>query len=136
MARFVDREQELAQLGRLAAEERPHFLIVFGRRRLGKTTLLLEFAARSGLPTLYWVASKQSETNLQQSLYKTCSTFLDIPLPPGMVVPTSWDQILILQDILPDLETVVVEGAGHLVHYEKADQVGTDLLDFLNGLDW
>ena len=94
MVKFVDRKQELAQLDQLAAEERPHFLIVFGRRRLGKTTLLLEFAARSGLPTLYWVASKQSESNLQRSLYETCSTFLDIPLPPGMVVPTNWGQIL------------------------------------------
>jgi AAA+ ATPase superfamily predicted ATPase len=91
---FFDREQELAILERLAREQRSHFLIVFGRRRLGKTTLLLEFAARSGLPALYWVASKQSEANLQRSLYETCATFLDVPRPPGMVIPGDWGQIL------------------------------------------
>ena len=93
MARFVDRIQELAQLDRLAGEKRPHFLIVFGRRRLGKTTLLLEFAASSGLPALYWVASKQSETVLQRSLYETGAAFLETPLPPGILMPSDWSQI-------------------------------------------
>jgi AAA+ ATPase superfamily predicted ATPase len=93
VARFVDREQELAHLGRLAGEKRPHFLIVFGRRRLGKTTLLLEFAARSGLPALYWVASKQSAAVLQRSLYETAAAFLGMPLPPGTLVPSDWSQI-------------------------------------------
>jgi len=68
VTRFVDRKQELVQLDRLAGEKRPHSLIEFGRRRLGKTTLLLEFAARSGLPALYWAASKQSAAVLQRSL--------------------------------------------------------------------
>jgi AAA+ ATPase superfamily predicted ATPase len=93
MTRFVDRKEELAALDRLASESRPQFVILFGRRRLGKTTLLLEFAARSGLPALYWVASKQSEAVLQRSLYETCARFLDIPPPPGMVTPSSWTGI-------------------------------------------
>jgi hypothetical protein len=59
MSRFVDRKQELIQLARLAGENRPHLLVVCGRRRLGKTTLLLEFASQSDLPALYWVASKE-----------------------------------------------------------------------------
>jgi AAA+ ATPase superfamily predicted ATPase len=94
MTRFVDRAEELAALDRLAVEDRPHLLVVSGRRRLGKTTLLLEFAARSGLPALYWVASKQSEAVLQRSLYETISRFLDLPLPPGTVTPSDWTAIL------------------------------------------
>ncbi len=93
MARFVDRKEELATLNRLASDTKPHFLIVFGRRRLGKTTLLLEFAARSGLPTLYWVASKQSEVVLHRSLYSTSARFLQLPLPPGTVTPNDWTSI-------------------------------------------
>jgi len=93
MTQFVDREEELATLGRLASENRPHFLIVFGRRRLGKTTLLLEFAARSGLPTLYWVASKQNQAVLQRSLYETINRFLDVPQPPGTIIPSDWTHV-------------------------------------------
>ena len=94
MARFVDREQELDQLFRLAEEGRPHFLIVYGRRRLGKTTLLLEFAARSGYPALYWVASKQNVAVLQRSLYETAAAFLGTSPPPGILLPSDWSKIL------------------------------------------
>jgi pimeloyl-ACP methyl ester carboxylesterase len=47
-----------------------------------------------------------------------------------------WDQIIILQEILPDMETIIVEDAGHLVHFEKAAEVETRLVGYLNSLDW
>ena len=34
---FVDREEELALLERLYESERPHLLLIYGRRRVGKT---------------------------------------------------------------------------------------------------
>jgi uncharacterized protein len=55
---LVDRERELEELNWLLEEGRAHLLAVTGRRRLGKTTLLLSWAAQSGLPYLYWVASR------------------------------------------------------------------------------
>lgn len=54
---LIDREQELAELNLLLDEPHANLLAVSGRRRLGKTTLLLEWARRSGRPFLYWVAS-------------------------------------------------------------------------------
>jgi uncharacterized protein len=55
---LVDRKRELEELNWLLEEGRAHLLAVTGRRRLGKTTLLLTWAAQSGLPYLYWVASR------------------------------------------------------------------------------
>lgn len=55
---LIDRESELAELNLLLEEPGAHLLAVSGRRRLGKTTLLLEWARRSGRPYLYWVASR------------------------------------------------------------------------------
>lgn len=55
---LIDREKELAELNLLLEEPGAHLLAVSGRRRLGKTTLLLEWARRSGRPFLYWVASR------------------------------------------------------------------------------
>jgi uncharacterized protein len=55
---LVARERELEELNWLLEEGRAHLLAVTGRRRLGKTTLLLTWAAQSGLPYLYWVASR------------------------------------------------------------------------------
>jgi AAA+ ATPase superfamily predicted ATPase len=55
---LIDREKELDELNLLLDEPGAHLLAVSGRRRLGKTTLLLEWARHSGRPFLYWVASR------------------------------------------------------------------------------
>jgi AAA+ ATPase superfamily predicted ATPase len=68
MARFVDREQDLADLDRLAGREGAQFILVYGRRRVGKTTLLLHWAQSRGLPYVYWVASRNTGANLRQGL--------------------------------------------------------------------
>ncbi len=61
---LIDRERELEELNFLLEEGGAHLLAISGRRRLGKTTLLLEWAAQSGLPYLYWVASRAPSTLL------------------------------------------------------------------------
>jgi len=54
---LFDRERELAELNMLLGEPGARLVAVTGRRRLGKTTLLVHWARESQLPTLYWVAS-------------------------------------------------------------------------------
>ncbi len=54
---LVDRERELEELNALLAAPSARLAAVTGRRRLGKTTLLLHWAKKSGHPYLYWVAS-------------------------------------------------------------------------------
>ncbi|MEM4790319.1 MAG: ATP-binding protein, partial [Thermofilum sp.] len=50
--KFVDREEELNFLEKLCSGERAHLVIVYGRRRVGKTRLLLELLSRK--PGLYF----------------------------------------------------------------------------------
>jgi len=54
---LVDRQRELDELNVLLTTPAAHLVTVTGRRRLGKTTLLLHWAKTSGYPYLYWVAS-------------------------------------------------------------------------------
>ncbi len=42
------------------------------------------------------------------------------------------DQIEVLQQILPEMDVRIVEDAGHLVHYEKSEEVNPELIDFLD----
>ena len=51
MARFVDRQREFQELDQILQEPGAHFVIVYGRRRVGKTTLLLEWVQQTGRPT-------------------------------------------------------------------------------------
>jgi hypothetical protein len=64
---FINREAELAALERLWRSPRPELLVVYGRRRVGKTELLRQ--ARRGKPTVYFLAAQVRETdNLERFL--------------------------------------------------------------------
>lgn len=44
----------------------------------------------------------------------------------------SLDQIEVLQQILPKSKTRIVEDAGHLVHYERSDELNPEIVDYLD----
>lgn len=60
MSNFIGRQRELAELHTLTTAAGAQFLILYGRRRVGKTTLLLHWAEASGYPFIYWVANQFS----------------------------------------------------------------------------
>ncbi len=62
---FVDRESELAFLDIAWRSERAELIVVYGRRRVGKTALLRAFC--EGRRNTFWVASLGSETILRRS---------------------------------------------------------------------
>lgn len=98
MAQFVDRQDELAELNRVVEMQRAdrgEFLIVYGRRRVGKTTLLLQWARQSGRPYLYWVARRETADAARQSLARALWRWAyprqEHPQPPRF---DSWEQLL------------------------------------------
>jgi AAA+ ATPase superfamily predicted ATPase len=95
MARFIGRQRELAELHDLSAEHGAQFLILYGRRRVGKTTLLLHWAQDSGLPFVYWVANRLSPTlqlrSFSQALYNAAHP--DAPADAEFSYP-SWEMAL------------------------------------------
>src|SRR5687768_376863 len=56
--RFFDREEESGRLDRLLARETAGFAVLVGRRRIGKTRILLEWTHRVG--GLYTVADESA----------------------------------------------------------------------------
>jgi hypothetical protein len=61
---FVDREQELGLLEQAWNSERAELIVVYGRRRVGKTALLRAFC--EGHPGTMWVATLNSEAILRR----------------------------------------------------------------------
>ncbi len=55
---LIDRERELEELDALLKSPSARLAAVVGRRRLGKTTLLIHWARTNRQPYLYWVASQ------------------------------------------------------------------------------
>ncbi len=59
---FVDREREMAFLNGLLTRTRPtraQVVLLYGRRRVGKTVLARHWAEGSGLPVTYWAAERE-----------------------------------------------------------------------------
>jgi uncharacterized protein len=65
MSKFVGRQRELEELNRIISQSDAQFILVYGRRRVGKTTLLLNWAEQSGKPFIYWVASRDTPTQVR-----------------------------------------------------------------------
>jgi AAA+ ATPase superfamily predicted ATPase len=71
MDRFVDRQREFQELDTVLQRQVAHFIVVYGRRRVGKTTLLLQWAQQTGRPYLYWVARRETAEAARHSLAQT-----------------------------------------------------------------
>lgn len=84
---FYHREQQLADLERLARGNRASFILVYGRRRVGKTSLLQHWAAQSKRPTFYWIAPRSATPdNLRTDLIRE---FWRWQADPGAEVETA-----------------------------------------------
>ena len=78
--RFYDREKEVQQLHEIRAQslENAQFTVITGRRRIGKTHLLLKACETS--PTLYFFVSRKAEPLLCQDFQQEISDKLGVPL--------------------------------------------------------
>lgn len=91
---FIDRQQELHELNQLLVNRRSEFAVIYGRRRVGKTTLLLHWAQQSKQPTIYWMARREPAAALRQSLARAIWHWAypeeTAPEPPSFA---SWEQL-------------------------------------------
>ncbi len=76
--RFVDRKQELAQLEALYKQPGGRLAVVYGRRRLGKTTLLKRFAQDK--LTVYYMADRGGVQSQRDAMARAMGACLDEPL--------------------------------------------------------
>jgi AAA+ ATPase superfamily predicted ATPase len=65
MSKFVGRNRELEELNRIISRRAAQFIIVYGLRRIGKTTLLLRWTEASGRPYIYWVATRDTPAQVR-----------------------------------------------------------------------
>lgn len=97
---FVGRSAELKLLSELALSPGAALLILYGRRRIGKTRLLTHWIASSGARALYWVAEPTSSLDQLRSFSQALYNFAnpgahapDVPTERGFTY-ASWPQAL------------------------------------------
>jgi AAA+ ATPase superfamily predicted ATPase len=104
---FVDRQEELDFLNHLITRNRPgpaQLALLFGRRRVGKSELLLQWAAQSDLPYTYWEAVKES-ANQQRT--RLMAKLLNIPSTSAPVY-RSWSELW-------DAAAPLLQGKRHIL---------------------
>lgn len=91
---FVSRSRELALLENLWASPRAELLILYGRRRVGKTRLLTRWIETAQPRALYWVAEPTSSLDQLRSFSQALYNFANpgAPAPDGFAY-ASWGQV-------------------------------------------
>lgn len=92
MSRFVGRQRELDELNQVLTQGGAQFLLVYGRRRVGKTTLILRWAQQTGRPIIYWVATRDTPAQVR---FGFTQALWDWAYPGSQAVPRfdTWSEI-------------------------------------------
>jgi len=91
---FVDRHQELAFLNSLLNRQHPgpaQLVLLYGRRRVGKTELLLHWALNSGIDFTYWAALRENPTMQRKHLFAQLLNVPEESAPAHRSWPALWD---------------------------------------------
>ncbi|GER93552.1 ATP-binding protein [hot springs metagenome] len=88
---FANRKSELHTLESEYAKESAQFVVIYGRRRIGKTTLIKEFLKNK--PYIYFLADRQIEIELIDRFRDVVSEYLKYPHIKEIDFKT-WDSII------------------------------------------
>ena len=106
MERFVDREMEMDTLQSEYNRNGSSLVVLYGRRRVGKTTLINEFI--KGKKALFFLASEESESQNRNSFKEKAAEFIDSDLLRNASV-SNWDAIFkAIMDYSFDSKPVIV----------------------------
>ena len=118
---FVNRENELDFLNKLLTQPRSRaaqFVLIYGRRRVGKTRLLRHWISQTELPSTYWVAEKET-ASLQRR--KFIAEFEDRPLRQTPLLD-SWSEVweLVADQIGDKRHILVIDELPYASHADPA----------------
>lgn len=107
MRRFIDRQSEMETLEQEYHREEASFVVIYGRRRVGKTALINEFCKNKS--ALYYLATEESENQNRLAFRDMIADYLDNPLI-SQASFNRWDDLfsLLVKDTDPEKRLVIV----------------------------
>ena len=123
---FINREHELNHLEEEYLKNRPAFVVIYGRRRIGKTTLIEEFG-KDKTDFIYYLADQQTSTqqidSFKQQIYEY--TRDDFLLKTQF---DNWDQFFsYLSKILPQDKRLIL-AIDEITYLIKSDPAFPSIL--------
>ena len=105
---FVNRIRELAFLTQLLTRARPgpgQMVLLYGRRRIGKTALLRHWATQCGIPATYWVAERETAHYQRRRFF---ARLMGVPVEQAPVFDTWPDLWQAVATFLAEKEHVLI----------------------------
>ena len=90
MKAFINREKERAFLESEYNKETASFIVIYGRRRIGKTSLIKEFIKDKS--ALFFLATEESESENRNAFKTAVSEYINNPLLAQADV-TNWEEL-------------------------------------------
>ncbi len=115
---MINRERELRFIIDKFCDKGPQFLVLWGRRRVGKTYLLKEFCAQ--YPAIYFLATKSSKKDQLSQLSEAIAEFFNYPLL--MIKPFSdWQEVFVyLKEKRSEKFALIIDEFPYLISTDPA----------------
>ena len=119
MTRFIDREAEMDTLETEYRREGSSLVVLYGRRRTGKTTLISEFI--KGKPALFFLATEESEAQNRNAFQQQAAELIQSSLLKAASV-SNWDAIFdaILEHRFESKPVIVIDEFQNIGKSNKA----------------
>ena len=114
MSKFVGRQRELDELNGLLSQGGAQLLLVYGRRRVGKTTLILRWAQQTSRahadvgPVIYWVATRDTPAQVRLGLTQALWAWA---YPGSRAVPRfdTWSEVFeVAAQLIGDQQVILI----------------------------
>ena len=117
-SKFINRQKEMATLEREYCSDMSSFVVIYGRRRTGKTTLIKEFIKDKN--ALFFLGDTQTEYNQINSMKNTIAEYYNDNFIKNISID-SWDALFeYLKSKLQDNTVFVIDEFQYLVKGNKA----------------
>lgn len=109
---FVDRERELRELNALFERRFGQLLTLHGRRRVGKSALLLRWARQAEWPYIYWLARRNTQQQTRRGFAEALARFESRQRGEALGSPlafASWERAFqYMRDLIGERPTIII----------------------------
>jgi len=112
---FLNRNDEIKLLGQLLNRDNPSFIVIYGRRRCGKSRLIKQVLKPGDV---YFQADRQESVLQREVLVRTVSESMQIPYEAGF---KNWESLFLdLNRVLPANHTLVMNEFPYILKNDPA----------------
>ena len=119
MERFINREWELNSLNEQYNMDESSFVVIYGRRRVGKTTLIHEFIKNK--TALYFLATEESDEENRKGFARELALFTGNKRDGNVLYENWYDAISVFLEYKCDMKKIlVIDELPYLVRFNAA----------------